>query len=77
MKEKKNNKKSRAYINAYNSNDKDLWLNKSNTFLSDRQRPLKEIKEIKEIFKSNILKNKEGIICYKNKSKRIFLVLMK
>jgi hypothetical protein len=69
MKEKTNNKKSRAYINAYNSNNNDLSLNKSNTFLSDRQQPLKEIKEIKEIFKSNILKNKEGIICYKNKSK--------
>ena len=69
MKEKTNNKKSRAYINAYNSNNNNLSLNKSNTFLSDRQQPLKEIKEIKEIFKSNILKNKEGIICYKNKSK--------
>ena len=53
-------------IYAYNLNNNDLSLNKSNTFLSDRQQPLKEIKEI---FKSNILKNKEGIICYKNKSK--------
>ena len=68
-KEKSNNKKSRAYINNNNSNNNNLSLNKSKTFLNENQKPLKEIKEIKEIFKSNILKNKEGINCYKNKSK--------
>ena len=69
MKEKTSNKKSRAYINGYNSNNNDISLNKSKTFLNEKQQPLKEIKEIKEIFKSNILKNKEGINSYKNKSK--------
>ena len=63
------NKNSRAYINNYNSNNIDISVNKSKTFLNDNQQPLKEIKEIKEIFKSTILKNKEAMNTLKNKSK--------
>ena len=65
----KYNKNSRAYINNYNSNNIDISVNKSKTFLNDNQQTLKEIKGIKEIFKSTILKNKEAIKTLKNKSK--------
>ena len=68
----KTNKNSRAYINNYISKNNDLSVNKSKTFLNDKQQPLREIKEIKEIFKSNKLKNKEiknGINYSNNKNK--------
>ena len=62
------NKNSRAYINSYNSNNFNISVNKSKTFLNEKK-AIKEIREIKQIFKSNLIKNKEGINCYKNKSK--------
>ena len=58
-------KSSRAYINSYNSKNIDISVNKSKTFLNEKQ----PLKEIKEIFKSNKLKSKENIGGYKNKSK--------
>ena len=70
-------KNSRAYINNNNSNNNDISLNKSKTFLNDKQQQLKEIKEIKEIFKSNILKNKEGIHSSKNKAKNNYVNVSK
>ena len=58
-------KSSRAYINSYNSKREDLSVNKSKTFSNDKQ----TLKEIKEIFISNKLKNKDSLNCYKNKDK--------
>ena len=63
----KANKNSRSYINNYNSKTNELSVNKSKTFLNEKQQqPLREIKEIKEIFKSNKLKDKEGINYFNN-----------
>jgi hypothetical protein len=59
------NKNSRAYINNYSSNNINLSVNKSKTFLNEKK-ALKEIKQIKQIFKSNISKNNNGTNCYKN-----------
>jgi hypothetical protein len=43
------NKNSRAYINNYSSNNINLSVNKSKTFLNEKK-ALKEIKQIKQIF---------------------------
>ena len=59
----KMNKNSRAYINNYNSKNNDLSENKSKTFLNEKQ----PMKDLKENFNFNKIKNKEKIYYPQNR----------